>query len=393
VVSDDSLEGPRDPASRLWWLVPAVTVVLLLAFGMLFGKPYTPPTSGSSHDPGPTGQRAAFMLLDELGYPVARSRRRPGSMVRAPVLWVIEPSSDKDAPALRDWVHAGGLLVLADSSGKLTDALRLPVKIEKVRSGSSPLPTDGEDVHRIIPGDTLVRWQGRPEEVWATCDDQPLVSFHSAGVGEICLIHRPDCFSNDSLQTADRVKADNGVLLTRLADEIERRRPGRMVFDDYFHGLRERPDFTELLLQPPTLWVTLQGLLLLLLILWREGPRFGTMRPEAPVRRRSKEEYLDAMAELLDRKADYADAYRTARTSLHRDLERELGLPHDAPIAEIARLVERLRPDLGPAWGGRVERLLTANAPPGGSGKAAFLAALTDLETAREDFVDGRHAR
>jgi hypothetical protein len=391
-LTDESNAGPRNPASPLWWMVPALTVVLLLVFGMLFEKSSSTPITGSSHDPSATGLRAAYLLLEELGYPVKRSRRRPGSGTGTAVFWALQPTTaGHDAVLLEEWVRDGGVLVLADAAGELSRALQLPIKVEQRESQPSVQGAAAEDVRRIFPGWSRVRWTGPAGDVWATIGDEPLVSFHPLGRGEVCVVHRPDCFANDSLKAADQKGADNGILLCRLADEVQRRRPGRMVFDDYFHGLRDRPDFVDLLLRPPTLWVTLQALLLLLFLLWQQGPRFGTARPQPAVRRRSKEEYLDAMAELLDRKADYADAFRTARDSLRRDLEAGVGLPHDAPVEEIVRLVVRLRPDLEPSWQDRLPRLLLAGAPPGGAGKLAFVAALTDLETVREDFFRGRH--
>ena len=143
---------------------------------------------------------------------------------------------------------------------------------------------------------------------------------------------------------------------------------------------------TELLFRPPALWVTLQGLLLLGLLLWHYAPRFGPLRPPPPPARRSKEEFLAAMAALLERKGDYADAWATARDDLLRELGAELGLPPGVPAEQVLHEAARRRP----VHPDPVARRLQAGAP---AGPAAFVQALHELETFREEFFHGRHHR
>src|SRR5262249_31440706 len=75
-----------------------------------------------------------------------------------------------------------------------------------------------------------------------------------------------------------------------------------------------------------------------------------------PSRRRSKEEYLDALANLLERKRAYTDAAETVRHALVRDLEQFLGLPAGTPIETLAAQVARSRESLG--WSSGFSRSL-----------------------------------
>jgi hypothetical protein len=203
---------------------------------------------------------------------------------------------------------------------------------------------------------------------------------HPFGRGEVWLLNRPQCFRNQLIG-----RADNAILLCRLADELQGR-PGELAFDEYVHGLRERPGMTQLLLTPPTRWVTLEALLLLGFLLWHFIPRFGTLRPVAPARRRSKEEFLDAMATLLERKGDYADAYGTACDDLVRALERDLGLPAGTPPDLLVGEAGRRR-RIDPA------RLWSVLRVPSPGGSRAFLRALNELEAIRHELFDGRRPR
>jgi hypothetical protein len=144
-----------------------------------------------------------------------------------------------------------------------------------------------------------------------------------------------------------------------------------------------------LLLRPPTLWVTLQGLLLVALLLWQHGPRFGGLRPAAAASRRSKEEFLDALATLLQRKGDFAEAFRTARDGLCAEMERAFGLPPGLPSRRLAAEAEARR-GVRP---GDLLPLLEAAGPPGGPGEAAFVKALNQLEALRDELIPRRPDR
>ena len=61
--------------------------------------------------------------------------------------------------------------------------------------------------------------------------------------------------ANDNLRVED-----NAVLACRLADAMLAERPGgRLAFDEYCHGLRDRPSVAEVLFRPPVLGVTVQA--------------------------------------------------------------------------------------------------------------------------------------
>src|SRR5687768_14431164 len=78
---------PAPPASRLWWAVPAVGLILLTLVAMIFGGGPEKVDFGTSYDASDRGFRAAYLLLEELQYPVERSRRPSGGEVR----WVLSP--------------------------------------------------------------------------------------------------------------------------------------------------------------------------------------------------------------------------------------------------------------------------------------------------------------
>jgi hypothetical protein len=376
------------PISRLWWAVPAVGVILLALIAMVFGSDHETVAYGSSYDASGGGFRAAYLLLEETKFPVERSRRPSGGQVR----WVLFPTTGaKDAAELDSWVKRGGLLLLAVDDTELAGHLGLRVSVSGTHSRLRGL----SEIEKGVPHDALApdvqRLRTSQLEVtgpagdrsWGQIDGRPLVTIYTRDRGEIWLLNRPDVLTNANL----RGDEDNAILVCRLAEAMLRNRPdGKLAFDEYSHGLRDRPDVVELLFRPPMLGVTLQVLLLAGLALWHFGTRFGPVVPAPPPSRRSKEEFLDAMAELLTRKADRVDAFRTVRDDLLRRLEIELGLPAHTPVKEIVGEVARRRHQPP----GPLLQLLAADAPPGGTGLAAFLAAMHQLETVANECLQSR---
>jgi hypothetical protein len=382
-------DPPSNPASRLWWALPSVGILLLTLLSVLFGGGPDKVDFGTSYDASSSGSRAAFLLLEELGYPVERSRRPPGGDVR----WILFPTKtvQKEATALDDWIRRGGVVLLALDDAEFATHLGLAVTVvgghpldrfSRFDGFGGPTPftrakgtthtAEAPDVKTLLAGDTEVT--GPPDgRTWGLVEDEPLLTIYSRGQGEIWLLHRPDVLTNANLRGDD-----NAILTCRLADAMLARRPGgRLAFDEYCHGLRDRPTAIDLLFHPPLLGVTLQVLLLAALALWHFGSRFGPIRTVPPPPRRSKEEFLEALADLLARNGDRAEAFVTIRDDFRLRLEASLGLPVGTPLDQTAREAGRRRGVSAEA----LLRLLTAPAPPDGSGAVAFLTALNQLET------------
>jgi hypothetical protein len=366
-----------DRSAKLWWAVPAAAFLVLIGLAMLFGRPPEQRGHGTSYDASARGFRAAYLLLDELDYPVFRAKRLHEGSVR----WVLFPTAaPQEAASLEAWVRDGGIVVLAVDSEEFARGMDIALKVEKKDGDPGDEAASGLGIARLAGGLTWLEWPGQPGEVLVRAGDRPAVTVYRRGRGEVWLVNRPEFLTNRLLR-----QADNAVLVCRLASETLKKRPGKLAFDEYFHGLRDRPGAAELLLQPPALWGTLHGLLLLGLLLWHYAPRFGAVCPAPAPSRRSKEEFLDAMASLLERKGDYAAAFRAVRDDFARALERELGLPAGAPAEQIVIEAARRRP----LRRRRLLRLLTGESLPPGAGPSTFMKTLNELEAARDEFFHG----
>jgi hypothetical protein len=377
----------------LWWAVPAATIVLmslLVMFGVV--EPPKPPPPRQIDDASDSGIRAAYLLLDELGYRVTLKRQAKG------VRWVLFPAmihheaEDDGTPAnhssrgrsKRDdvedaaaWVRGGGTLLLADDSTAFAAKLGLHAAPVWGADEALSIKTDLQAPPlRLSPGPLRIDVSERPDGAWPT-RGEPLVSIFQRGRGQIWLVQRPEVFRNERIRDAD-----NAVVICRLADAITHDGAEPIQFDEFHRVKPDRPSAVELLTRPPLLWATLHGIAAVALLLWRFMPRFGPLIPALTSRRRSKEEFLDAMANLLERKGAYAEAYEIVRNALRRDLEQALGAPAKTPPSDLAEQASRRWPGLNEE---RLLALLSDRQLP--RGHYDFVVAINELERLRRECI------
>ncbi len=378
------------PSSTLWFAIPACTVVAAVAIGLLLGRDDSQAStaSGTSYDASNSGYRALYIILDELGYSIERTRRVAGGSVR----WALAPIKPKpaDAEHVAEWVREGGRLLLADSKGDLAVAVGVEVKI--VNSDDDTVSTSLEDARELAVGTPtgvvigttppgvaigkpLVTPLRKADRNWEFAGGEPLVSIHKIGHGEVWLLHRPLALANEQMK-----RADNAIFAARLAEAMSDGNPGKIGIDEYCHGLRSRPGVLELLLQPPIRTATIQATLFVGLLLWAAAIRFGPLRPLPPMRRRSKDEFLNALGDMLHRHGDTASAFRTIQGEVNRQLAERIGLPantHPETIVATTGRRRKVTPQLA--------QLLTCAAPP--SGRAGFVTAIQTLDETSHELI------
>jgi hypothetical protein len=387
----------------IWWTIPASCLLILLTLAMLLGSPERTPEKGTSYDASRQGFRAAYLLLERLGYPVVRLKRPLGASVR----WVLFPRPSRDDPGLlKQWLRGGGTLVLADNSPDIARQLGLKVHVHDLdvtelaaapskdpihnpplsppsrrRQGEGGEASSAKvlsEIQHIDGGRTRVEGPEDFDRAWLDRGGQRLVTIYREGRGEIWLLNRPGFLTNRLIR-----EGDNALLLCRIADSLSARTDGAMAFDEYVHGLRDRPGVLELLATPPTLWVAIQAGVVIALVVWHFAPRFGAVRASPPARRRSKEEFLDALASLLERCEDYDDAWQSVRAEFRSDLAQALGLPADTPLDQVADEAHRR----GRIDSSTLNRLTALARRPD---RQTFPAQLTQLETIRDEFFSRR---
>jgi len=357
-----------------WWAVVAGVLLCLSLLAMLSARMPQRPANHGSYDAGDSGTRAAYLLLEAMGIPVSQSKR----MAEGNVRWLLFPLADpKEIEVLKDWIQAGGVLLLADPGSEFTRSLGVEVQDGADAKDFIELKM-GENSFRVEVSNKHIELKNRSGRGWPPNDGEPFVSIITRGRGEIWLLHYPNFVKNSILLRGVQKANENAQVLYRLAQAIREEHPETIYVDEYYHGMRERPTVTDLLLKPPVLWTSLHGLVLLLLVLWAFSPRFGRLLELPPARRRSKEEFLDALANILDKKHAYDYASKTVRDAFVRDLARDLGLPASATTELVIQQAQLRRKKVAPE---RLRRGLLPHHPVNDA--TIFLATLHELDNLR----------
>ena len=356
-------------------LVPIVVLVggaiwtLQLAFDL--GRSYEP---GSSYRSDASGTRALYLLLEEMGQKPRRTTR-PVPAVPGAVLVCVEPSGyplDRDQELL-EWVRAGGTLIFAPAAPtteresrtrrpRVTDHQSLTDRLglQAVTGAAPAAPAQGSPLREALPGfakdEAPWMWKTVPKgarvllgsEAGAVLLELPF------GAGRVYALSAPAWLENGGIGEGDRLR------LARFL--LEPSRP--VFFDEFRHGLAERPGLGYVLSRYGLLPTACAGLLFLGLVAWRTTPREAEPPEEA--------EGAEVRDSLVDVRAGLYARTLTPREALHlleRDLRRGVSVRVGQAAAVSWKDAQKRLAQRRPALAARLRSLLadlqrTKSRPP-----------------------------
>ncbi|MBB6145040.1 hypothetical protein HNQ77_002996 [Silvibacterium bohemicum] len=336
----------KDARILLGVTVAAVCVIVIGAF-------FAPAQVDTDHTPstfnsGSAGAKAAYLLLNRLGYRTERLDESAAALdhVDAPHATLIlaeAPSLDyrKEKPPIADFLRLGGhVLATGESSAAMLPDSHIAqpnglhtALCYTTPQGLSPLARAGR-----VAIEVPMRWSSNDAttRIDQLCGDDAVVIHYAVGKGEVIWWSSPLPLSNRGLREDPSLK----LLLASVGP------PGSLViFDEYIHGAR------------PDLWATasgtpvaamgwqLAGVAILLVLSF--GRRNGPLRALVSSPRTSPLEFAESMGDLY-RKAGAVDVVTgCAERRLLHFLETQGGIPRErlrsAPEAIAATVAERFR--------------------------------------------------
>ena len=151
------------------------------------------------------------------------------------------------------------------------------------------------------------------------------------GLGRIVVMSDPYVVANGGINLNDNVQ---------LALNLVSTPDGLIAFDEFHQGYGiTRNAFASYFAGTPVLAICGQIALLILVVLWTRGRRFGRPLPLPSVDRRSSLEFVASMAELQQRARAYDLAIENVYSRTRRVLARYAGMDYNSPRSEIARRV------------------------------------------------------
>ncbi len=355
----------RRLAGEAWALL--VLLILFVGFAAYYariGQEKTARDTPSTFNVKPQGVKALYLLLDHFHYPLAQLCTTLNALDSGDRLLIVVEPLDPDRPitteeiaSLHDWVAQGGTVLWFVTSPPrplqpddtvfgdvaITAAPEQPSDVAPNLSGSPYL----RDVSHIVVN-SPVRLEPAPKAPYEILfrDQAGAIALHKTlGKGHCLVVANSIAATNAAINTAD-----NAVFLVNIADAALQGTDGRILFDEYHHGVgfanRDTSgDDTQFGSLPAPVRLAVWHLCGLgALLIYNGNRRFGRPRLLPVARYRPSTDYIGSMARLF-RRAGAADiALLTLYKTFVRDLTRDLDLP---PDADRERLVERAESKYG----------------------------------------------
>ena len=337
------------PSRDLSILAAAVGAMALLA---LVGAVLAPAggsqeLNGSSFGSGPKGTRAAYLLLQRLGYRVERSFAPISDMAADPgtTLLVVAspalPAADVDCRALARFVRAGGIVLATGSVRDLLPHLTTrPAERIDARQDDATLTARAGTPSDLTAGITSTAVN---EEAVAPADTGPYVAILDAGRTPAALTARIG--AGRVIWWAGSSPFMNGTIadaghLDLLLDALGPPGAKRVIWDESSHG--HTRSVWSYIGTTPLPAALAQALLLTLVIVSRYGRRWLPVREGASSPRTPPLEFVDAVAGLYHGAGISTGPVETSLARTRRLLATAAGLPLDADDARLAGAAARL---------------------------------------------------
>jgi len=362
----------------------------------------------------PHGTMACYELFRRLGVPARRLSKPldPENLANAGVLFILDPLKNvegDDFEHLGRWVRGGGVLVCTK-----TKSLQFFHQIEPpshdlwrlrhvvVSEGDPTYPAPGEnplatDVSAVV-FDT--RTQIKPAEASKIVEVLPpierlftdtagcRVARRSVGKGSVILLADASFLSNRSIG-----REDNAVLAMNLlaTAQAQAKRNG-VVFDEYHLGFGSHPGawgtMLGILTRTGPGWAVLSLTAAGLLAVISKGRQFGSRITPERRRRRSKLEFVHAVAATCRTAGAHRLAFGMIFRWFRRRVAARLGLPPSAADEMIAVRLARYTGRSGDHYTDVFARCREALAAPAISARTAS-ALLTELAEIESEAFDG----
>jgi Domain of unknown function (DUF4350) len=308
--------------------VAAAGTVVLTTASFVVTPPALPRNDGSSYATHPDGARAAYLLLQALGYDVERSfeplavLRRPAESTVLVIAHPSEPPSEQDVRALRRFVERGGFVLvtgpLAASflpGAPLTLTPRGPRARTHQASLPSPLSAGVPDVEMPSAGSSLPL-DSPFVPVYGSYADVA-VATATLGSGRAVWWAGSDPLLNGAIGRPGHAE----LFMNAIGSAGDR----TVLWDEFYHG--HARSLWSYLAATPLPIAMLQLLAVVAAGLFTFTRRRRPIRALAAQPRTSPLEFIDTMASLYERARAASAAVSTVRERVRRRLLDTAGLP------------------------------------------------------------------
>jgi Domain of unknown function (DUF4350) len=292
----------------------------------------------SSYSAQPSGAKAAYLLLRDLGYNVHRWEQSPAGLPAAGGHTVLvlalpfRPPSPEEKNALQLYLTRGGRILATGYTADLylpqADTQREPVP-DPIAKQYQPQLVTSLTRGGAIEMSPSAYWKKRSIGGLAhyADDDRPIVVSYQVGKGQVIWWGASTPLSNAGISRSGNL----ALLLNSLGEPAHT----QVFWDEYFHGSQR--SVGAYMSEMPVLVGLLQGGLVGLAMLLTYSRRTGPVHPADSPSRLSPLEFVETLGGLYRQAHAIRAGLEVPYTRFRMRAARQLGLKNDVPAADLAR--------------------------------------------------------
>ena len=329
-----------DASDRRLLIGAGIVMVVLLALTYALAPTPAQQSMGypSSYSPEWDGGKAAFLLLQEMGYRAERWEQSPENLpinAQNTVLILADPresGSADDRAAIRRFVLTGGRVIATSAAAAHlvpeADAKEVPDWNPEAKIYSALLPSpftrNAPEITMVAPdlfASSTQPWLG----LYGRDDKVGAVSYR-VGRGEVIWWASSTPLTNGAI----RDKGNLAFFLNCVGTGSQ-----HVLWDEYFHGARG--SLVSYFAETPLPWAGLQIAIALLAVLFTFSRRVGPARVPLGESRLSPLEFVETLGDLYKSAHASPAAVGVAYQRFRLALSRKLGVPAQVKLPELCR--------------------------------------------------------
>jgi hypothetical protein len=295
----------------------------------------------SSYSAGNDGTKAAFLLLEKMGYSPKRWTENPRGLANLPpnatlILAEPIPAEESDVEAVRQFLRKGGRVV-ATGAGFARFVSKHTTQVGRPHfQWKSYRPHEPSDLTRgideIVLAPQLRFGSEGAESPFLDGDENPVTRF-SYGAGEVIWWSTTEPMSNSGIR-----EKDNAQLLMNSVGAAGR---GPVLWDEYFH--QGGKTVVDSVLESPLRWGLLQAALIGVLVCFTYSRQFGPVRLSVATPRLAPMEFVETLAALYQKAGAAHIAVEIVYEQFRGALQRRFSVRASAGAAQVvATIVDHL---------------------------------------------------
>lgn len=321
-------------------IITGAASVVLIVLGFLLAPSNTQTEVASTYSTASEGAKAAYLLLQELGYHVERWQRPLGELKPDDntVLIVADPPvvADKQTQAATEqFISDGGHLITTG----ITGASVLPEDHSEFNQAPHTLWSDYDALTpsaitraaRKLTLAPVARWTESSGLALFGKENEVVAVKMSYGKGDVLWLASATPFSNAGIAQSDNLQ----FVLAALGD----RERTRVFFDEYVHGYGDHTVSENR--HPIMIALLLQSAALALAAIFTFSRRSGPLRPLAVEPRLQPLEFVETLGGLYLQAKASSVAVDVAYQRFQYWITRRLGVSPDASPDDLARAVHQ----------------------------------------------------